>query len=249
MNIPADSFLRGTPVAHRGYHCKGIPENSMAAFERAVSFGYAIETDVHLTKDGRIVVFHDDDLARMTGESGLVRDRTAAELTQLHLGGTEERIPLFSEFLGKVNGRVPLLIELKGGPNRAEFVAKVLAELKDYKGEFALQSFDPRILRQIKKQAPHILRGQLACKNSGQKSAFSRWVVRFMPMNFLNKPHFISYCSADLPYRRAKRRGALLLCWTVRDEDEYLRVKPLVDNVIFENIRPEQLYVTCGQHR
>ena len=123
------------------------------------------------------------------------------------------------------------------------------AELKDYKGEFALQSFDPRILRQIKKQAPHILRGQLACKNSGQKSAFSRWVVRFMPMNFLNKPHFISYCSADLPYRRAKRRGALLLCWTVRDEDEYLRVKPLVDNVIFENIRPEQLYVTCGQHR
>lgn len=95
MNIPADSFLRGTPVAHRGYHCKGIPENSMAAFERAVSFGYAIETDVHLTKDGQIVVFHDDDLARMTGESGLVRDRTAAELTQRTLAARRSASPSF----------------------------------------------------------------------------------------------------------------------------------------------------------
>ncbi len=249
MTVPKDSFLRTTPVAHRGFHGKDAPENSYAAFERAIALGYAIETDVRLSSDGQLVLFHDDSLERMTGERGNVREKTAEELAQLRLGGTNERIPFFSEFLERIGGRAPLLIELKDEPNREEFVAKVLAALKNYSGEFALQSFDPRILRQIKTQAPHILRGQLACKNSGQKSAFRRWALRYMPLNFLNKPHFISYCCSDLPYRRAKRRGTLLLCWTVRSADEYLRVKPLVNNVIFENIRPEQLYVTCGQHK
>lgn len=248
MRVPADSFLRTTPVAHRGFHGGGVPENSYAAFEKAIALHYAIETDVRETADGQLVLFHDDTLARMTGDAREVREVTQEEIAALRLGGTEERIPLFSEFLERVAGRVPLLIELKGEPDRAAFVANVLAALKNYRGEFALQTFDPRILRQIKKQAPHVLRGQLACRDSGERSAFRRWVVRAMPLNFLNKPDFISYCAADLPCRRAKR-GKPLLCWTVRDADEYLRVKPLVDNVIFENIRPEQLYVTCGLHK
>ncbi len=249
MRVQRDSFLRCTPIAHRGYHGKDIPENSYTAFERAISFGYAIETDVRLTKDGLPILFHDDDTERLTGCPGLVREHTYAQLQSLRLGGTEERIPLFREFLEQIDGRAPLLIELKNDPDRAGFVQKVLAALEGYRGEFALQAFDPRILFAIKKQAPHILRGQLACKNSGEKSAFRRYVVRRMPFHACNKPDFISYCCTDLPYRPAKRRGTLLLGWTVRSADEYLRVKPYVDNVIFENIRPEQLYITCGLHK
>ena len=251
MRIPKNSFLRGTPIAHRGLHnvAEGVPENSYAAFEKAIALGYAIETDVRLTKDGALVLFHDDSMERLTGESGEVRAHTLEELRRIRLLGADEPIPEFREFLKKIDGRAPLLIELKNEPCRKEFVQKVLAVLDGYKGEFALQTFEPRILAQIKKQAPHILRGQLACANCGEKSALRRWIIRYMPFNAANKPDFISYCSADLPYRRAKRRGALLLCWTVRDADEYLRVKPMTDNVIFERIRPEQLYVTCGQHK
>lgn len=238
MRIPKDNFLLTTPIAHRGLHDaeQKIPENSYAAFSRAMQEGYAVETDVRLTRDGKLILFHDDDLFRMTGEKGKTNDMTADELSELTLGGTGERIPLFAEFLQFTGGKVPLLIELKTGGNREELVCKVLGSLKDYKGEFALQSFDPRLLWQVKKRAPQILRGQLGCFY--EKFTPSRYVVKHMNLNAFTEPDFISYNIADLPYKPAQRKDTLLLGWTVRTEQEYGRVKNIVDNVIFENIRP-----------
>ena len=101
--------------AHRGYHdiAHRIPENSMTAFHAAIQHGYGIELDLHLTRDGQLIVFHDDTLERLCGRPGRVEDLTYDELKSLCLLGTDERIPLFSEVLAAVNGRVPLLIELK----------------------------------------------------------------------------------------------------------------------------------------
>ena len=109
MRIPKSSFLYTTPIAHRGLHDAraGIPENSYAAFSHAAREGYAIGTDVHLTADGQIAVFHDDDLLRMTGERGGICGKTFRQLSELRLLGTEERIPLFPEFLEFIGGKVP----------------------------------------------------------------------------------------------------------------------------------------------
>lgn len=105
----------GRRYAHRGLHCAqdGIPENSLPAFRRAVEAGYGIELDLHLTTDGQLVVFHDDTLDRVCGVTGRVDEKSYAELQQLRLLGTEERIPLFSEVLDIVAGKIPMIVEVK----------------------------------------------------------------------------------------------------------------------------------------
>lgn len=243
--IPENSFLRTTPIAHRGLHdiSQGIPENSYASYERAIERNYAIEIDVRFTRDGKIIVFHDDILDRLTEGKGRVYAKTWKELQELNLQGTQEKIPLFSEMLEKINGRAPLLIELKNVPERNDLVKQTLAELKDYTGEFALQSFNPSYIRKIRKQAPHILRGQLASIPAKyEKIPFlQKWALRNMPFHRWTRPDFISFNIANLPYKKAVRKDTLLIGWTARTEEEYLRAKPYVANIIFEYIQPENL--------
>ncbi len=238
MRIHADSFLLKTPIAHRGLHDAGagIPENSYAAFAAAVREGYAIELDVRFSSDGKIVVFHDDSLARMTGENADVAQKTYGELSSLRLLETQEHIPLFEEVLESVDGKVPLLIELKDQHGRKGLTQGTISALKNYKGEFALQSFHPLYLLEMKKLAPDILRGQLGCFY--QKFSFSRYIVKNMNLHALTDPDFISYNIDDLPFRKARKKGTALLGWTVRTQEEYNRVRPIVDNFIFEKIRP-----------
>ena len=109
------------PIAHRGLHGEGIPENSMSAFSAAIEAGYAIETDVHFTADRQLALFHDDTLLRMTGDKRRISDCTMSELTALSLGATQERIPALSDLLSLCAGRVPILLEIKnqsGGKTR-----------------------------------------------------------------------------------------------------------------------------------
>lgn len=161
MNVK-ESFLCTRPIAHRGLHGGGVPENSRAAFERAIREGYAIETDVRCTKDNILVVFHDDTLTRMTGVDKKVIQVTYDEIKKLNLADSQEKIMTLHEFLNFVNGRVPLLIELKDVPERREFPAMVVGAMSGYTGEYAFQAFNPLYVLKIKKLAPQILRGQLA---------------------------------------------------------------------------------------
>lgn len=245
MRIPENSFLKTTPIAHRGLHDvkKGIPENSYAAYQAAIDKNYAIEIDIRFSKDGKIVVFHDDDLDRLTNGTGKVFSKTYDELLQLNLQGTNEKIPEFSELLQWIDGRAPLLIELKNTPEKKDLVKQSLEILKDYKGEFALQSFNPVYLYQIKRQAPHVLRGQLAFMPSknDKMPKIQYWTLKRMPLHFLTKPDFISYSIHNLPNDKIKKKAPLLLGWTARCDNEYLSLKNYVDNVIFENISPEKL--------
>ena len=112
-------FSKGIYYAHRGLHDNRsqAPENSMAAFQKAVEAGYGIELDVQLTRDRIAVVFHDETLSRVCGVEGKVRDYTSEQLRSFYLCGTQERIPLFADVLALVDGQVPLIIELKAYEN------------------------------------------------------------------------------------------------------------------------------------
>ena len=155
---------RHTMFAHRGYHCaeKGIPENSMAAFRAALKRGYGIEIDLHLTKDGRLVVFHDDTLERICGRPDTVENMTYEELKNCRLCGTAETIPSFDEVLSLVDGRVPLLIELKIPDSSVLICRETLRKLNHYNGPCLIQSFNTIGIRWFRLNAPHILRGQLS---------------------------------------------------------------------------------------
>ena len=145
--------LTKQPIAHRGYHDmnKAIWENTLSAFSRAVEAGYAIECDLQYAADGVPVVFHDDDLQRLCNIPGDVRERTSAELALLSVGGTRDKVPTLRQLLDLVQGRVPLVIELKGRKGDDDgFAAAVLDTLEGYKGPVALMSFDHWLLKDLK---------------------------------------------------------------------------------------------------
>ncbi len=246
-----DSFLYQTPIAHRGLHGNGIPENSFAAFANAIKEGYAIEMDVRFSKDKQVVVFHDETLLRMTGHPSKVCDLTYRELCALSLAGSGEKIPLFSDFLSFVDGRVPLLIEIKHVGEIPGIVEATVDLLKNYKGDYAVQSFNPLYVRKARKLLPDVFVGQLASKGSKQDFAAAPrlWFVKSFMMqrlmfNFLSKPDFVSYNVDNMPYKRALRYksapGKALLCWVVRTKEDYEKIKNLTDNIIFEYIRPRK---------
>lgn len=197
------AFMK-TRFAHRGYHCaaRKIPENSLAAFHAALDSHYGIELDVHLTKDGQVAVFHDDTLDRVCGVPGTVESYLYNDLKQLCLLHTKERIPLLSDVLACVNGRVPLLIELKLPGRSLRLCEKTYELLQAYKGPILIQSFNTLGLLWFRMHAPHILRGQLSSNLTADDDTapyILRFLVKHMLSNVLGRPDFISYKLKDLP--------------------------------------------------
>lgn len=227
-------------VAHRGLFNKSdVPENSIKAFETCVQKGYAIELDVNMTKDDHLVVFHDDSLKRMTGIKHDITELNLNEIKKLKLLGTENKIPTMEDVLLLVDGKVPLMIEIKKNSRYKEVMPKLISLLDKYNGEYVVKSFDPRIVYWLKKNAPHITRGQLADKNLREvKGRLMKFLLGKMFFNIFTKPHFISYQYTNMNskmYNKQKKKGRGVAVWTVRSKEEYLKVKDICDMVIFEN--------------
>lgn len=228
--------------AHRGLHENSVPENSLAAFEKACQSGHGIELDVQLSADGEVMVFHDYTLNRMTGKDAKVKELTCAELQALSLSGTEHTIPTFSEVLALVNGRTPLLVELKGEDLNAELCPKVAALLRDYKGDFCIESFNPLLIRAMRRELPKVWYGQLytnVCKDK-KKIHLLNILLTLMAFNFLARPDFIAYnylYRNTVPVKLAtKLYTAERFVWTVRDREELNTCEKNGEHAIFENL-------------
>ena len=237
-----NSWLLDSPIAHRGLHDKTHPENTISAFSRAIDEGYAIELDVRMISDGTVIVFHDDKLSRLTDNDGYVKFLNKSDLDILKIKNSKEKIPTFEEVLTFIDGRVPILVEIKNQDKVGELEKKVLEMLKNYKGEYAVQSFNPFVLEYFYKYAPEIPRGQLAGYFKEDKlTFFKKYVLKRMLLNKkISHPDFISYESKHLPNRFVRKYKTLpLLAWTVRSQSEYLRVVKHCDNIIFENFEPK----------
>jgi glycerophosphoryl diester phosphodiesterase len=191
----ADSY-RGAAFAHRGLYGLDCPENSRAAFARACEAGYGVELDVQMTRDGHLVVFHDDDAARMTGRDGLIRDMTLSEVRALNLAGSAEGIPTLDEVLATVDGRAPMLIEIKTAPGIGAITEKAVKRLKSYRGAYVVESFDPLCLFWLRKNAPEIIRGILVQRYADYRETQSPLVSFFassLLANALARPDFIAH--------------------------------------------------------
>ena len=242
-----ETFLKSLPIAHRGLHDSEKPENSLAAFEAAIKVDYAIETDVRLSRDNKLVVFHDDSLFRMTGVKQDVSELSADELKRIRLENTQEQIPLFEEFLKFLDGRTPLLLEIKNMPktDRAAFIGAIAKALEGYKGEFAVQSFQPFYVEEFKRLRPDIPCGVLGTARS-TKADFGGslfWkikarVLKNMSFNKRIKPEFISYNLPDYPQKSTEKFTGIKLAWTVRSPEEEAVARKYADNIIFENYLP-----------
>ena len=237
----------GRAFAHRGLYelDESVPENSLPAFQRAVENGYGAELDVQRTKDGQIVVFHDDSLQRACGVDRPIRDFTYAELQRYPLFGTEERIPLFSDVLRIFDGKQPLIVELKYGPDWVLLCEATRRMLDEYRGPACVESFHPSMVRWFKQHDPRRLRGQLseaACFSRKHLSLPLAFMMSRLLTNFLTRPQFIAYRVGPKPLsvRMSERMGAMKVLWTAREPDKHARRMKENHAVIFEGYRPEE---------
>ena len=233
------SWLFSRPIAHRGLHGIDAPENSLAAFGKAIEAGFPIEIDVRPIDDGTVVVFHDDKLTRMTDLDGYVCNMTRSDIEKVRLRNSDERIPTFKEVLEFVDGRTPLLIEIKNDSTVGPLERDTLDLLSSYKGDYAVQSFNPYSMEFFKKNAPQIPRGQLSCFfDKKDLGFFKRFVLKRLKMNKVSSPDFISYNHANLPNKYVTKTKLPTLAWTVRSNAEMEKCLPYCDNIIFENFIP-----------
>ncbi|MDE4133057.1 glycerophosphodiester phosphodiesterase family protein [Phaeobacter sp. QD34_3] len=242
------SLLR-LPVAHRALHdiAKGRPENSRAAIRAAIAAGYAIEIDLQLSSDGCAMVFHDDDLDRLTDETGPVRARSREALRAIALkGGDGEGIPDLAEVLDLVAGQVPLLIEVKDqdgqmGRKIGPLEAAAVKGLEGYRGDVALMSFNPHSVERLAALAPQIPRGIVTSAYVPEDwPELPRAVchdLRNIPDFERSDACFISHEAADLARPRVqglRDAGVPVLCWTITSPAEEAAARGLADNVTFE---------------
>ena len=243
---PGLSQLRGWRYAHRGLHGNGAPENSLAAFRRAVDGGYGMELDIHLLKDGNLAVLHDHSLKRTAGADVNIEDLTAEELNHYRLEGTDEPIPLFSQVLELVAGRTPLIVELKSTTaNFAALCDAATRMLEGYEGVYCIESFDPRCIGWLKKHRPQLIRGQLAenfLRAKGGIKPIFKVLMSWQLTHFLTLPDFVAF-----KYRDRKNLGTWLsrhlwgaqgVSWTLKTQQELDTAEKEGWIPIFEDFTP-----------
>lgn len=239
-------FMGNVFYAHRGLfdNESEAPENSLAAFQKAVEAGYGMEMDVQLTKDDKLVVFHDATLKRMCGIEGNVWDYTLEELKQFRLKNSSERIPTFAEVLELVAGRSPLIIEYKLDRPLTKVCELGNELLSQYDGAYCIESFHPFALMWYRKHRPEVMRGQLSgnlgkeTKNSKLKKVYT--LVTYLLTNVLTRPDFIAYDHRyvnNISRRVCRWLGALSVTYTIKSTERYEEVKNDFDLFIFDSCR------------
>lgn len=248
MRLP-DRFL-ARPIAHRALHGEGRVENSIAAIEAAIARDFPIEIDVQLTSDDEAVVFHDYDLRRLTPEMGPLRQRSAAQLRTMPYMAGPGTIPLLSEVLELIAGRVPLVVEIKDqdgalGADVGRLEAAVARATEGYDGDLAFMSFNPHSVWEMKRLCPDVARGLVT-------DTFDKddWPVPQPTLERLREipdydhvgASFISHRASDLSRPRVtdlKNEGAVILCWTIKTAEDEAAAREIADNVTFEGYDPD----------
>lgn len=240
---PACQNFDGWLYAHRGCFNREetIPENSRAAFRRAVEKGVGVELDVHLLADGGLAVIHDSNLERVTGCTGVVEDLTTDQLAAYHLFGTAETIPTFQEVLEIFQGAAPMIIELKTHNRNTDALCQAVWDaVKDYQGLYCMESFDPSVVYWLRKNHPDIVRGQLAenmCKTKTEVklNGLMRFGATYLLLNPLTRPDFIAYRYSD---RSNLANQICLHIWGMRGVSWTLRSQEELDTARREDLWP-----------
>ena len=235
---PALDWLVARPIAHRGLHDgnKCCFENSLSAFEAAASAGFAIECDVQPLLDGSVAVFHDDDLTRLTGETGAIRSLSANDLGRLRLGGTEHAPPTLDAMMRAIDGRVPVVVELKGfGPNQHDLPTRVAGVLARFDTPSAIMSFDHDLVARFAEQAPDLPHGLTAEGTDRHSLERHRRIAE--------RVDFLSYNVNHLPnpfVAEFRGSGRPVITWTVRTPEQVAATRAHADQMTFEGFDPRE---------
>ncbi len=229
-----DNWIYNLPIAHRGLHNETFPENTEGAFLNAIANGYAIETDVQMTLDGVLVCYHDDNLKRGTNIDKDIRECTYEKIKNLKVFNSEYGILTFKEFLSLVDGKTPLMIEIKNQKYKG-VEEKIISEIKDYKGEFAFKSFNPFIIKNISKLLPSVPVGILLTQEYiPSQSKFANEFLSRLWCRFIMKFDFLSVRVKELEkiYRKIKKYN--IISWTINSDEKLKIAEKYAKNIVFE---------------
>lgn len=235
-------WLTSKPIAHRGLHDELTPENSLEAFENAIKKNFAIELDLHMLSDGTIVVFHDYNLKRMCGVDVELECLTKYNLPNYKLLETNHEIPTLEKVLETVAGRVPILIEFKSPEKDTRLMAENANKiLSKYDGYYAIESFNPFILRWYKLNNPDVPRGQLSSIEHNAKINFiKRAILKRLNSNKYTSPDFFCCNISDFPNKFISKENQTILGWTIKTQSDYVDALKHCDNVIFDCFIPQE---------
>lgn len=215
------NFLKSNLIAHRGVHNSLIPENTITSFVKSVDKNYIIELDIHILTDNTIVIYHDHNLKKLTGVNKVIETLSYAQLSQIKIN-KKYTIPTLEQVIHIVNGKVPILIEVKDMNNNNKFEEELVKILDNYKGEFAIQSMNPFVIDWFYKNRKDYVIGLIIYNELNYN------IVK----KYTKKIDFISVYKKQLPLKVNK----LVLGWTIKNNKEYQKYKNLCDNLICENI-------------
>ena len=215
------NFLKENLIAHRGLHSDTTIENTISAFIKAMEKNYIIELDIHILKDDTIVIYHDFDLKRLTGVNKVIEKLTYPQLSKIKIKN-KYQIPTLKQVMNIINGRVPLLIEVKTIEKNNLFLEKLVELLNNYKGLFAIQSLNPFVIEWFYKNKKNYPLGLIIINDINYK----------ILKKYTKMIDFISIYKKHLPFKSKK----IIIGWTIKNKKELEKYKPLSDNLIVENI-------------
>ena len=214
-------FLKSSLIAHRGVHNSNIPENTLPAFVKSIDKNYIIELDIHILTDNTIVIYHDHNLKKLTGVNKIIETLSYPQLSKIKIN-KKYTIPTLNQLLHILNGKVPILIEVKDVNNNNKFEEELVKILDNYKGKFAIQSMNPFVIDWFYKNRKDYVIGLIIFNDLNYN----------ILKEYTKKIDYISVYKKQLPFKTK----LLTLGWTIRKESEYKKYVKLCDNLICENI-------------
>lgn len=220
-------FFEG--VAHRGLWNAQDTENGLRAFQKAIAAGFAMEFDIHLSKDGFLIVCHDDDLRRTTGKEGIIEELTKEEIKKNYRLLDGEEVPTFDELLALNHEQMPMVCELKVHEGNYKNIGKAAQKkfesaIKDKKNLWVI-SFDPRALLQIHGYS----RSLLVCLASS-------WTLRF---RFLFSSLDVEDALLEDKRVVSFRKHHPINVWTIEREEQLDKATSLADTLTFQKLDPQ----------
>lgn len=243
------SFLKNHLYSHRGLHNdkKKIYENTLKSFEFSIAHGFGIELDTNILKDGTVVVFHDRNLKRMCGIDKVLKHATYSDIKDYKIKDCDETILTLETVLKHINGRVPVMIELKPFGKKRLHAKLVNDIIKSYPHPIAVQSYNPYIVYWFKRHAPNVVRGQISeYFRDDNISKITKWMMRSLITNRLSKPHFINYGIRDLPNKyvdKQKKKGVIIFGYAAKNQKALDFMRKQYDNAVFEDFIPKPIKV------
>ncbi len=215
------SFLKKNLIVHRGMYNTSVMENTLPAFSKCVDRNYMIELDIHILKCKTIVVYHDHYLFRLCGVNKVIETLNYEDLSKIKIKD-RYKIPTLEEVMHIVDGKVPLLIEVKDIDNNSRFEKELVKLLDNYNGKFAIQSTNPFVIDWLSKNRKDYVIGLIIFNDLNFK----------LVKKYTKKIDFISVYKNQVPMKFNK----IQIGWTIRNKKEYKEYKYLCDNLICENI-------------